>query len=289
VTQVRAVFAGLATWDVIHRVDRLPLPNEKIAALDFAAAAGGPAANAAVAFAACGGGPTLVSVLPAHPLSDLIVGDLATCGVAYVSGGTYAGPPITASILVTAATGERAVVSPYNSVTPVPANVGFDVLDHATALLIDGHFREASLPLAREARVRGIPVILDAGSIKPYTPALLEHVDVAVVSSAFTPDEGVYAYLTRAGVHRVVVTAGGDRLRWRTPAGQGEMDVPKVDVVDTLGAGDFFHGALTYRIAKHGLDDALLVDDLGFASAVAAQSVTGFGTRTWLNSTGEQS
>lgn len=277
------MFAGLATWDVIHLVDRLPQPDEKVAALDFLAAAGGPAANAAVALAACGGRPTLVSVLPSHPLSSLIADDLAACGVTYVSGGTHSGTPVTASILVTASTGERAVVSPYNSVTPVPLAPHLGVLDNATAVMIDGHFREVSLPLAEAARQRGIPVILDAGSVKPYTAELLEHVDIAVVSSAFTPEKGAWEYLDLAGVQRVVVTAGGGRVRWRTPAGEGEMDVPAVDVVDTLGAGDFFHGALTYRIASHGLDDAHLAEDLTFAAGIAARSVTSFGTRAWLN------
>ena len=36
------VFAGLCTWDVVHLVKRLPSPDEKVAALDFFTAAGGP-------------------------------------------------------------------------------------------------------------------------------------------------------------------------------------------------------------------------------------------------------
>ena len=72
----RAIFAGLATLDVIQLVNRLPHPNEKVAALDFLLAAGGPAANAAVAFAACGGAPCLVTALPEHPLTGTVTDDL---------------------------------------------------------------------------------------------------------------------------------------------------------------------------------------------------------------------
>ena len=77
----RVIFAGLATYDVIQRVQRLPLPDEKVAALSFLTAAGGPAANAAVACAHLGARPTLVTALPLHPISSLIADDLLGCGV----------------------------------------------------------------------------------------------------------------------------------------------------------------------------------------------------------------
>jgi sugar/nucleoside kinase (ribokinase family) len=52
--------------------------------------------------------------------------------------------------------------------------------------------------------------------------------------------------------------------------------------VDTLGAGDFFHGALAFRIASMGLDDARFADDLAYAARVAGESLASFGTRAWL-------
>ena len=119
----RVVCAGLATYDVIQLVERLPSPDEKVAALSFVTAAGGPAANAAVACAylaardAVGSRPTLVTALPQHPLSSLIADDLLGCGVDVAVVATYEGAPITASIMVTRGTGERAVVSPTSSAT----------------------------------------------------------------------------------------------------------------------------------------------------------------------------
>ena len=107
----RVVFAGLCTWDVVHLVTRLPSPDEKVAALDFFTAAGGPATNAAVACAHLGSRPTLVTALPSHPVTSLIADDLAGCGVELAIAAGYEGPPISASIMVTASTGERAIVS----------------------------------------------------------------------------------------------------------------------------------------------------------------------------------
>src|SRR5690625_5828251 len=68
----RGVFAGLATLDVIHRVDASPGPDEKVTALSQFVAAGGPAANAAVTFAALGGHAVLLTALGRSPIARTI-------------------------------------------------------------------------------------------------------------------------------------------------------------------------------------------------------------------------
>lgn len=284
------LFAGLATWDVIHLVERLPGADEKVAALDFVTAAGGPAANAAVACAHLGSRPTLVTALPDHPVSALIAEDLAEHGVELDVVARYDGAPVTASIMVTAATGERAIVSPTSAATELPLVAAhFPEMHYMLCVVIDGYFRSLSLPIARAARERGVPVILDAGSFKPYTDEVLSHVDVAVVSDAFRPPgtsgdpQAVFAYLRARGVMWAAITRGGDSVLYMCPGGSGEVAVPPVGgVVDTLGAGDFFHGALAHRIATQGLSGERFAEDLAFAADAVAGSLTTFGTRAWL-------
>jgi sugar/nucleoside kinase (ribokinase family) len=285
----RAVFAGLATLDIVQLVERLPHPDEKVAALDFFVAAGGPAANAAVAFAHCGGEALLVTALPAHAITALIVSDLGAHGVEVSAAASYEGAPITASIMVTRATGERAVVSPTGTATNSnPAPTALPDLEGTGAVLLDGYFRAIGLPLARAARQHGIPVILDAGSHKHYTDEVVAAVDVAVVSHDFAPPgtdgntDAVFAYLRSLGVTHAAITRGESEILFVTPSGVGSVPVDRVEVVDTLGAGDFFHGALAYRIASMGLDDARFADDLAYAARVAGESLGSFGTRGWL-------
>ncbi|SEJ00332.1 PfkB family carbohydrate kinase [Demequina mangrovi] len=285
-----ALFAGLATLDIVQLVERLPSPNEKVAALEFAVCAGGPATNAAVAFARCGGAPTLVTALPAHELTALVTGDLSRCGVDVLAAASYDGPPVTASIMVTRATGDRAVVSPSGVATGGGlAPVTEAPLDGVGAVLIDGYFPEISLPLAARARAAGIPVVLDAGSHKPHTDSVAAACDIAVVSDDYAPPgtrgepEAVLAHLAGLGVGTAVITRGAGAVLWRSPQGAGEVEVPPVSpVIDTLGAGDFFHGALTWRIAELGRDDARLGEDIAFAASVVAESLGSFGTRAWL-------
>lgn len=287
-----AIFAGLATLDIVHLVERLPLPNEKVTALDFLVAAGGPAANAAVAFAHCGGRPSLVTALPEHAMSALIRSDLAAHGVDVSVAAAYDGSPITASILVTRSSGERAVVSPSGAGTagnPLPSlPLSQPTLDGVGAVMLDGYFRAVSLPLAREARLRGIPVILDGGSHKAHTDEVVRACDVAVVSDDFAPPgtggeaSAVFGYLASMGVTHAAITRGERDILFVTPTGTGSVPVPAVRTADTLGAGDFFHGALVWRLAALGLDDARFADDLAFASRVAGSSLGSFGTRAWL-------
>ncbi|WP_062289853.1 PfkB family carbohydrate kinase [Demequina phytophila] len=285
-----ALFAGLATLDIVQLVERLPAPNEKVAALEFSVCAGGPAANAAVAFGRCGGSPLLVTALPDHELTELVIRDLGRCGVGVLGAAIYDGPPVTASIMVTRATGDRAVVSPSGVATSGGlAPTVEPSLEGVGAVLIDGYFPEISLPLAARARAAGVPVILDAGSHKPHTDTVVAACDIAVVSDDFAPPgtsgepDAVLAYLFARGVTAAVITRGAGPVLWATAAQSGEFPVPPVSpVVDTLGAGDFFHGAFTHRVASLGRDDARLAEDVAFAAAVVAESLGSFGTRAWL-------
>ncbi|WP_062079136.1 PfkB family carbohydrate kinase [Demequina globuliformis] len=287
------VCSGLTTVDVAHLVDHVPSSNVKVASQDFFLAAGGPATNGAVAAAACGSRARLVTALPSHPLSDLIRADLADCGVdLHVADGSPTGPPLTAAIMVTRATGERAVVSPTTAAVDVPHtpdNFDASALVHgATAVLIDGYHRHLAVPIAQAAREAGIPVVLDAGSHKPYTDDLLAVTDVAVVSDDFTfpgggSPEATLAALVERGVKAAVVTRGGGPMLVQVGTHVTEVPVAPVEVVDTLGAGDVLHGALAHRLAAWGLDLDRLPADLEWASRVVAVSLRTFGTRAWLN------
>jgi sugar/nucleoside kinase (ribokinase family) len=287
----RGLFVGLATYDIVQLVERLPLPNQKTVALDFLGAAGGPAANAAIAFARCGGAASLSTALPTHALSAVIVADLEAHGVDVLPAGTYGGHPITASVLVTRSTGERAVISPTrgaSDATIAPPSAGMPSLDGIGAVLIDGYFGALSIPTAGAARRRGIPVILDGGSFKPQTDAAVAAANVAIVSDDFDPPgtdgepAAVFDYLLARGVTHAAITRGAAEILYVTPSIAGAVPVNPVAVVDSLGAGDFFHGAFAYRVADLGLDDGRFAADLAFAARVAGESLGSFGTRAWL-------
>lgn len=286
----KALFAGLCTLDVAHLVDAVPGPDEKTVSRRQAVAAGGPAANAAAAFAHLGGTATLLTGVGTHPLAAGITADLAAAGVGLVDLAAASDePPPLSSILVTAATGERSVVSRNargRSLAPPP-----DLREHierVDAIEVDGHHMEVALEAATVARGLGRLTVFDGGSWKPGTEELLPRVDVAVCSADFRPPgtssaDQVLDALLSAGASWAAVSAGAAPIRWAGGARSGQVAVPAVRVVDTLGAGDVLHGALTRFLPRRGrLTGQEVERALARAAAVAARACTGFGTRSWM-------
>jgi sugar/nucleoside kinase (ribokinase family) len=260
--------------DVVQRVDELPEPGEKVQSLSVAVAAGGPATNAAVTVAALGGSATLLTVLGAHPLAELARADLAAQGVDVIDLlPDHGDPPSLSAIAVRDRDGERTVVS-RNAGGLVRTLDLPELSGDFRSVLVDGHHPELALAVARWARERGIPVVLDAGSWKPVLGELLPLVDIAACSAHFVVPG---ANLQERGVPTVITTAGAGPVRWSTMTASGEVPVPAVAARDTLGAGDVWHGALAYGLGRYELPELI-----GFANEVAAERVRHTGPRSWV-------
>lgn len=286
----KGLFIGLCTLDIIHLVDHAPASNEKLTARRQTIAAGGPAANAAVAFGHLGGAAHLLTAIGSHPLGLGATADLHRLGVT-VSDLTpdSTEPPAVSSIMVTASTGERAVASPNATGHRITPPDDLDALVAACDIVeLDGHHRELAVAAARTARAVGRPTVLDGGSWKDGMENLLPSIDVAVCSADFhppgtsTPTETL-RFLQEHGVGWSAVTQGAAPIVWSGPDGGGTVDVPTVPVKDTLGAGDFLHGALTHHLALQGqLTSRHFTEALRAAAAVASRACTSFGTRAWM-------
>ena len=86
--------------------------------------------------------------------------------------------------------------------------------------------------------------------------------------------------LLSLGPEWVARSAGAGPVEWRAADGtSGTVEPPRVDVVDTLGAGDVLHGALLAEVGRHGIRD--LPGALDRAVAVASRSVGAVGARGW--------
>ncbi|MFD7391589.1 PfkB family carbohydrate kinase [Streptomyces sp. NPDC059852] len=284
----RGLFVGLCTLDVVQLVDRVPAPDEKLTARDQLVVAGGPAANAAVAFAHLGGAARLLTAVGSHPLGETVRTDLDRAGVAVID--LAAGrdePPAVSSVLVTAGTGERAVASTNARAHRLAPPPDLGALVAACDIVqFDGHHPALALATARAARAAGRRTVLDGGSWKPGTEDLLPYIDVAVCSASFRPPGAAgdtLRFLRDQGVTWAAVSHGPRPLVWAGPDGGGTVEVPEVPVVDTLGAGDVLHGALTHALARNAAPTgADFAGALRTAATLAARSCTSFGTRAWM-------
>ena len=278
------LFVGLTTLDLIYGVAHLPQSNEKQTAADLAIAAGGPATNAAVTFRHLGNQAKLMSAVGQHPLTGLVRADLATQQVELVDLAPDRIDPLPlSSIMVTAKTGDRAVVSRnamnlQSEVHQIPPNV----LQGVDIVLIDGHQLEVSVAIAQAAQRRKIPVVLDGGSWKPGLEKVLPFIDYAVCSANFVLPKSVWQgelaeYLRAVASPDIAITQGGEPIVYVTQTQLGEIPVPTIQPIDTLGAGDIFHGAFCHWILHTDF-----VTALAKASDVAALACQSFGTRQWL-------
>lgn len=268
----RALFVGLTTLDLIHRVDVHVGPNEKRSALRQDVAAGGPAANAATTFAALGGSALLVTALGSHPLAVTARTDLLDRGVEIVDATPDRAEPLpVSSVRVIDPTGDRSVTS-VNDTGADAAMPGHVQLDGIDVVVLDGWHRSLALGAASLAREAGVPIVLGAGSPRPLVEELLPLVDFVVAAAGF-PVERIASATTWAQ------TNGPDALVWHTPDEDGVVPVPHVSVLDTLGAGDAFLGATAFAIASGSVS---WPDALAFAARVASIRVQYVGMRAGL-------
>lgn len=275
---------GLATLDLIYLASKPPGENQKVVAVDSTIAAGGPATNAAVAFSSLGNAAVLAGVFGTHAIAQLIRADLAKYNVRIIDlqPGRSHSPPVS-SIIVTQATGDRAVISVNATKSQVDSQaINPDILTSVNIILFDGHQIPASQEIAQLAQSKNIPIVLDGGSWKPGLEKILPFVEWVVCSDNFHPpdchnSEQVFAYLSAAGIPNIAITRGEKPIQYLCNDSFGSLEVPQIQAADTLGAGDIFHGAFCHYILQENFTNALAA-----AAKIASDSCKFLGTRDWI-------
>lgn len=284
------LFVGMVTLDLVYLATQLPGNNQKVVASDYTVAAGGPATNAAVTFSYLGNQATILGVVGIHPITHLIRGDLESHGVAIAElDSSSTQPPPVSSIIVTKATGERAVIS--LNATKIQINsdqLPVDIDVSTDLVLIDGHQMMAGYAIAQLAKDKNIPVVIDGGSWKPGFENILPFVDYAICSANFYPPgcsnlEEVIAYLAALGIPHIAITQGEKPIQYLSQGISGQMPIPQINAVDTMGAGDIFHGAFCHYILEQSFTDAL-----ASATKIASRSCQFFGTRRWMQADSDE-
>ena len=283
----RLICIGGATLDRVFFLDAMPARGTKVRSRDYLEVGGGQAANAAVAAARLSGTVALWSAVGDDAAGAIILAQLAaehvdTTGVSIVAGARS----LTAAVLVDAS-GERTIVSDLDPcLRAATRRPDLSAVTACQAILADVKWSALARPALEEARRMGIPVVLD---IEPAPMEQLTELcplaDHAIFSRsglvAYTgsndPDQGLAIAFARIG--RVVgVTLGAEGVRLLSSAGQVRVPAPRVEVADTTGAGDAFHGAYALAIAE----GCTAVAAAQFANAVAAMKCTRRGGRLGL-------
>jgi len=270
---MKAAGLGQSSLDYIAFVDGFPQEDTKAEVTDFTVQGGGPVATALVSLSRLG-----VETFFAGRVSDDRAGleiraglkaeGVDVRGLKVRKGGSSQ----VAFILVNRKTGARTILWQRPTVAPLsPSEVSPSFVKGKDFLLLDGLMLDSSMKTAKAARAAGVPVMLDAGRVRPGMMELASLSDYIVASEEFARGLGLSplealkrlskfrpkAATVTLGAKGSVTWAGGARFR---------QSAYKVCAVDTTGAGDVFHGGYAYGVLR-GWD---IRKTVRFASAFAA-------------------
>ena len=281
----QALFFGLTTLDIQYCLDEFPSANVKVKTDPPLFFVGGPATNAAVAFAALNGGAALITAIGQNPFRSIFADDFQSCGIEWTDLMLEQQCKPVMATVVTSSGGDRTIFTHHPAKLDILLDEKKLFDQHRPELLmLDGFYPEVAIKLASEARRRQIPVVFDGGSWKPHLPELLPFVDYAICSNDFYPPacqtpEAVFTFLDQFAITCKAITRGKDPVMAKVLDQIEFLTVPQVETVDTLAAGDFFHGAFCYYL----LTKNTFFDALQKAADFASQTCSFKGTREWLN------
>ena len=254
-------FGAVAVDDLLY-LDHFPHPDEKMPILGKARDGGGLAGTALVAATRLGATAAWAGVLGSDELSLWTLDAFARARVDTTSVVRFgAARPFHSIILVDRAAGTRAILYTAEGVTSMTADeVTPDLIGSARVVFIDHTIRELGGHIVRLARSAGVPTIADLERMGPGVPEAIAGVDHLIVGRAFAalvtgeeePGAAAAALARlRPGRDLTAVTAGAEGCWFlRSDGSVGHQPALCVEVVDTTGCGDVFHGAYAAELAR---------------------------------------
>lgn len=274
---------GTAVIDYIGVVDSYPAADTQIELQSFSKQAGGNVATAMVTLAKLGANAFFLGKFGDDELGKKVFGELTRQGVDLESSIVQKGGTMGfAFIIVEAGTGRRTILWTGEGKSHLSADeVDRDIILNSRYLHLDHYSMEAALSAAQIAHEGDVQVVLDAESIQPGIEQLLPLVHVLIVCADFAYnytgksncDDALNSLFEKTNAHTVVVTDGKNGSYCRTAEQYHRQKAFSIDVVDTTGCGDVYHGAFIFGLMQNWS----LARTAEFASAAAALNCRGLG------------
>jgi ribokinase len=283
--------AGSINQDFVLSVERRPAPGETVTDARLATHYGGKGANQAAAAALLGASVAFLGRVGDDGFGGPLVRALSDKGVDTSLVRGVPGSSTGAAFITVTPDGENAITVAPGANRRLTAK---DV-DDASESIEAAQVLVAQMEIPTEVVLRAVEVAAGSGTralvnlAPPFEVprALLEKLDPLVINeheAAFLLGErveGVDGALDAAprllslGPASVVVTLGEDGAIFSGSEAAKHLPAPRVEVVDTTGAGDAFVGALAARLAE----DAPLEDAVAYAVRAGAAAVTEAGAQ----------
>lgn len=283
----KILVVGYSAFDVTIPFAGLPVPDSKHEVQEVRLGGGGPGATAAIALTKLGARVSLVT-----PLTDDLPGrlqeqELLEAGVDLQFSPLMSGHRSARAVILVDSQQEQRTIFWSRGDLPAldPGSIDPACMAGADLFYVDGHEFPAAMKLVRVARELGIPIVMDAGSVREGSRELAGNCTDVISSETFAPDlmktdDPVLALRRLAGLgpSRVAMTFGGGgvlALQDGLPVAIPAYDLP---IVDTTGAGDVFHAGYAFARAL-GWD---FLDCLRLGAATAGLKCGNWGGRSGI-------
>lgn len=296
---MKIIVFGSINIDFIARTSRLPMPGETIIGYDFQNLPGGKGANQAVACAKLGAKTMMIGCVGSDIFGDNIVTELknSRVDVSLISRNNRVSTGI--ALITVNETGENSIIIIPGANGEVGENelmILESTLEKADILLLQLEIPiDAVLQAAILGKEKGAIVILDPAPAQKLPEELLRLVDI------FTPNKieaaslvdfnidswdkasrAAYTFLRRGVRHSVIKMGSKGVLLTSQKSKQIYPSIP-ARVVDTVGAGDAFSGALAVALSE----GKTINEAVQWGNAAGAFAATKKGTQTAMPSRSE--
>jgi sulfofructose kinase len=282
----RIACVGITVLDRIWYLDDLPKEGGKYVANNYKEVGGGPAATAAVAAAKLGAEVDFIGRVGDDETGQRLLSELESFGVNTRYSQRFSGARTSQSAVLVDACGERVIANFPSPDLPASAD-WLEAIDFSQwdVVLADVRWHEGAKRAFTLAKSQGITTVLDA-DITPQDiadlVALSDHAAFSApglhrLTACIDPLEGLKQAQTLTNGH-VYVTQGKEGCYWLDKGELCHQPGFVVEVVDTTGAGDVFHGAMAVSLAQQ----TAIKEVVQFASAVAALKCTQPGGRAGI-------
>ena len=277
---------GSTVYDTLMLIDRFPQEDTKLRGTETRIQGGGPCATALVAASRLGVSAAYMGTVGDDGFGRYMVDDLNRWGVDTSHVRMERGAvSFHSMVLLNTATASRTCIwNPGTVQPPKPEQLDVNALRAAKVLHLDGHMLDAAIHAAKLCRAAGVAVCYDAGGVYPGVEKLLPYVSWLIPSEEFilkitgcaTAEEAAHRLWDTYQPELLIVTQGSRGGLLLDGKGLRRYDCYPVDVVDSNGCGDTFHGAFVAGKIK-GFDNDTACK---YASAAAAIKCTRLGART---------
>ena len=269
----RIAVVGSINADLVVQMPKLPGRGETVSSAEPAWFPGGKGANQAVAAARMGGNVSMFGAIGADEPGQMCISALKQSGVNVDAVVTVSSPTSTALVMVEHSGENQIVVADGAN-----QHAAFDAaqISAADAVIVQFEIPESVIVEVGKA-AKGI-FCVNAAPVRELSDELASLIDVLIVN------EHEYAQLGEPKSGLVIVTAGAKEVvAYQNGEVVAKSQPPKVEALDTVGAGDTFVGAFVVAYAS----GKTISDSLDLACAASALSTLKLGAQSGMPTASE--